>query len=67
MHLFRALNVMVCDEDALNFILPLQNHSLAPHWSIEHLIEEAISILDSFFGWFLNHNFRETKFVAHNV
>ena len=32
----------------LNVILPLQNSSTLPHWSIEHLIEDVRNSLKSF-------------------
>ena len=50
----------VCEGDTLNVIIQLQNHSLEPDWSIEHLIEEA----RYFFNFYL---IRETNIVAHNT
>ena len=47
--------ILICEGDAMNVILPLWNYSSPPHWSIEHLIEEARIILHSFSGWFVNH------------
>ena len=48
---------LVQEGDALNVILPLQNHPLAPqpHWSMENLIKKPRSIFKYFSGWWVNH------------
>ncbi len=53
--------------DPLNVILPQQNSSTLPHWSIEHLIEDVRNSLKSFLAWFVNHICRKANYVAHNV
>ena len=48
---------LVQEGDALNVILPLQNHPLAPqpHWSMENLVKKPRSIFKYFSGWWVNH------------
>ena len=61
------LKNLICEGDASNVSLPLQNFSPWPHRSIKHIILETINILKAFECWFVAHIYKEANFIAHNI
>ena len=58
---------LTCEDNTMYLITLLQNHSSKPHQAIDSLILEAKYFLNSLFGWFISHIFKEIKFYKDMI